>query len=259
MSKDQIQRLMELTKKRESMQGTKIHRQLMNLATTHYAVNRNYQELSIAIASYEGNIAIWDVKKRNELQTFLREISRLLHNYLSSTFSLIRHTSKLCEDLRCTELRKEYDKKVNDFNSNDCVFFIKDLRNFAQHVGLPKPTANVSPVHHNVGFRSRILLGKGSLLSWKEWKAGSKRYILTSPEIDLKVVVNQYQALLNQFYLWFYQRVIHQYPREFEEFTKIDGEIGRISAELEKVMNPPKQVDSKIEPINADNASDAKT
>ena len=259
MSKEQIQRLRALSEKRENLHGTKLYGMLMNLATTHYAVNRNYREFSIAITNFEGNIAIWDVKKRNELQTFLREISRLLHNYLSSTFSLIRHTSKLCNDLRCNELRKEYDKKVSDFNSNDCVFFIKDLRNFVQHVGLPPPTASISPVHHNVGFRSRILLSKQRLLSWKGWKAGSKRYSRASQDIDLKVVINQYQSLLNQFYMWFYQRVIQQDPREFEEFAKIDREIAKLGAELEKIMYTPEQVDSKIEPINAEKASDAKT
>lgn len=82
MSKEQIQRLVALAEKRENLQGMKIYRMLMNLVTTNYAVNRNYQELSKAIPSYEGNIAIWDIKKRNELHQFLREISRLLHNYL---------------------------------------------------------------------------------------------------------------------------------------------------------------------------------
>lgn len=245
MSKELIQRLRALSEKREGLLGTKLYRMLMNLATTHYAVNRNYQEFSIAITNYEGNIAIWDVKRRNELHSFLREISRLLHNYLSSTFSLIRHTSKLCDDLGCNQLKKEYDEKVSAFNSNDCVFFIKDLRNFAQHIGLPPPTASISPLHDNVGIRSRILLSKQSLLSWKEWKTASKRYIRANPEIDLKLTINQYQALINQFHIWFCQRVINQYSKEFEEFAKIDGEMGELDAELQSITNPSKQADAK--------------
>lgn len=172
---------------------------------------------------------------------------------------MIRHTSRLCEDLRCNELKKDYNEKVGDFNSNNCVCFIKDLRNFAQHAGLPRPTASVSPVNHNVGLRSQIILRKESLLSWKEWKAGSKNYILTNPEIDLKVVVNQYQALIDQFYPWFYQRVEQQFSKELQELDKINGELGKIKYEMENMMNPQSNADSKIEPINTDKASDAKT
>ena len=144
MSKEQVKELADLTEKREKIEGTRIFRMLMTLATSHYAVSKNYQELASAFAFYEGTLEIWNVKKRHELNLFLREFSRLLHNYLSSTFSLIRHNAKLCNDLESPKLAQEYSKQVERLNANDCVWFVKDLRHFAQHVGLPIPSAKLS-------------------------------------------------------------------------------------------------------------------
>jgi hypothetical protein len=260
MSKEQIEKLRLLAEKRDTLEGSKLYKMLLNLATTHYAVNRNYEELSAAIKSYEGNIEIWDIRNRDKLNSFLREIARLLHNYLSSTFSLIRHTSKLCGDLGSKEFRKEYDKKVTDFNSNGCVYFIRDLRNFSQHVGIPPPAASVSPVSGNSGFKSRIILTKKTLLKWKEWKGGSVKFILSTGDINLRTVIDQYQNLLTRFYLWFYRRVIEYHKSEFDEFIKVEREIGDLNTELQRIMGystqqPNSQSDSNV----TGKASDGKT
>ena len=117
---------------------------IINLASSHYAVNKNYQELLNAIISHEGNLKIWDVNNRRMLNAFLIEVSRLLHNYLSSTFSLIRHNVKLCKDLNCPELDEEYSEKVKALKEKQVVVFVYDLRTFAQHVGLPLLVAQIS-------------------------------------------------------------------------------------------------------------------
>lgn len=238
MSKVQIQRLKALADQREFMQGTKLYRLLKSLADTHYAVDKNYQELLQAIVNFEGNIELMSDGKRQEFIAYFRELSRLLHNYLSGTFSLIRHTSKLAIDLKCSDLSKEYGKKIGDLNSNDCVFFIKDLRNFVQHVGLPELAGQFTYEKAKTpNVTQRVLFDKTELLKWKEWKAGSKRYITTNQEIDLKIVINQYQLLINQFHNWFIKKIISQYSKEFEEFAKIDKEISELNSVIMKTQS----------------------
>ena len=144
MDKNDAIKWKELIDKHETLEGTKIFRMLLSLSTSNYAVNRNYQELSLAINNYEVNLEIWDVQKRQIFNAFMRELSRLLQNYLSSTFSLIRHNVKLCKDLQCSTLNEEYARKIEVLNTNDCFSFIKDLRNFSQHVGLPVLSAQLN-------------------------------------------------------------------------------------------------------------------
>lgn len=234
MSQENAMRLGMLIEKREGLEGTKIFRMLLNLGTSHYAVSKNYQELSSAFAFYEGNLEIWNVRKHHELSLFLREFSRLLHNYLSSTFSLIRHNAKLCNDLECPELTQEYLKQVDFLNANSCVWFVKDLRHFAQHVGLPIPSAQLSfsTNHGKSELKHKILLDKDTLLDWKEWKKGSKDYINTHDEIDLKLAINEYQTLVRGFFMWFVKKVVQLYSSQIQEFVKIDREIGRLNQEL---------------------------
>ena len=42
-------------------------------------------------------------------------------------------------------------------------------------------------------------MDKDILVDWKEWKKGSKNYINSHREIDLKLVINEYQLLGEEF------------------------------------------------------------
>ncbi len=120
--------IIALIDKREKLKGTKIFNDLQNLATTQYFVMKNHQELITQIAFYEkDSISIWNITERDKFQAFLRELSRLIHNYLSSTFSLISHSSNFCDHLYNKNLRKDYDEMVAKLKFYDCFYFVKDL------------------------------------------------------------------------------------------------------------------------------------
>lgn len=207
---------------------------LFHLSGSHYAVSKNYEELISKFTFYEGNIEIWDVKKRQELNFFLRELSRLLLNYLSSTFSLIRHYANVRDKLSCSEINKNYSKEVIVLDSNDCCWFVKDLRKVAQHEGLPVLSAqfSFSRLKGTPEFKQRILLDKNALLESKDLKQGSKRYINSQKEIDLKSVINEYQKLVDNFFIWFNAEVNRIYFKQLQEFGEIDREIGDANREL---------------------------
>lgn len=204
---------------------------------------RNYQELENQIIPYEKDIGIWEITKRDKLQAFLRELSRLIHNYLSSTFSLISHSSNFCEQLHNKNLRKEYDEMVAKLKFYDCYHFVKDLRRFNQHIGLPIIAAQLSmhPKDSN-GFQSRILFAKKTLLNWDGWTSGSKNYLKRHEEIEVKTVFSEYQGLIKEFYDWFYKKVSSVYVNELNEFFYNESEIGRLwqLQEVKTEANPMK-------------------
>jgi hypothetical protein len=228
MNKDEGQRFLELIEKRDKLFGTKIDQMLHNLSISNYTVNRNYQHLLAAITSYEGNLQIWAVKNRAKFHAFIKELMRLFHNYLSSTYSLVEHNRKFCKDLKCVELSKTYSERVAALLSNNCVTFIKDLRRFSQHVGIPLLSGQISLKPEKKEFKQRILLQKEEFVKMKGWKEASEEYINLHQEIDLKLVLIEYQSLIKNFYQWFYKKATDVYSRELEELAEINSEIERL-------------------------------
>lgn len=234
MSISNGKKYVELLNAREKLEGTRIFRMLLNLATSQYAVYRNYDELSSAINKYEGDLEIWSIDKRGLLEAFLRELTRLLQNYLSSTYSLIEHNRRFCEDLNCSELNKSYSEKIRDLRRNDCVIFVRDLRTFSQHIGLPLLIGEISLKKLNMDsntseFKQRILLQKEELFKWKGWNEASNNYVKSHEEIDLKLVLNEYQSLIKTFYEWFYKKVTELYSKDLTEYATITSELMRLS------------------------------
>ncbi len=232
--------IVALIDKREKLKGTKIFNGIQNLATSHYFVIRNYQEFERQIAIYEKDaISIWDIAKRDKFQAFLRELSRLIHNYLSSTFSLISHNSNFCDQLQNKILRKEYDEMVAKLKLYDCYYFVKDLRRFNQHIGLPIIVAQLNFRSDPNEIQSRILFDNKVLFSWhgnNTWTAGSKNYLKTHKEIEVKSVFSEYQGLIKDFYDWFYKKVSGIFANELKEFLANESEISRLNQlEEEKI------------------------
>jgi hypothetical protein len=231
-NKEKGKRFLALLKKREKLEGTKIYYMLYHLATSLYIVGRNYQELSSAISGYEKDLSIWDVKNRAQLDAFLREFRRLMQNYLSSIYSLIEHTQTFRRDLNRYELNRDYSLKLKVLLRNNCVGFVRDLRTYSQHIRLPFIEASLSFDSRKTGaekLKQRILLEKKELVKWKYWHKVSKKYISSHKEIDLKVVLSEYQGLIKGFYEWFYKTVGGLYSRELREFAKLESELASLS------------------------------
>jgi hypothetical protein len=234
MSANEGKRFIDLLQKREMLKGAKVFGMLLSLATSQYAVKRNYHELSTALDKYEGNLDIWAVEKRALLNAFLKEFSRLLHNYLSSIYSLIQHTQQFRKELGHSELNKDYYEKLKDLQSNNCVKFVRDLRTYSQHIGLLIISANLSftRTDREAGegkIEHKILLEKKDLMKWKKWHRNSRRYINSHEKIDLKIALGEYQTLIKDFYQWFYKRVMELYSKELKELAEIDSELARLS------------------------------
>ncbi len=233
-------RIEALMDKREKLKGSKIFNDIQNLATSHYFVIRNYQELERQVTLYEkDSINIWGVTKRDKFQAFLRELSRLIHNYLSSTFSLISHSSNFCDQLQNKTLRKDYDEMVAKLKLYDCYHFVKDLRRFNQHIGLPLISAQLDFRSDPNEIQSKILFDKKVLLSWhgnNAWTSGSKNYLNTHKEIEVTAVFSEYQGLIKEFYDWFFKKTSSVYTNELKEFLENEYEISRLN-QLEEEKN----------------------
>jgi hypothetical protein len=233
MSIENGKRFIELVKKREQLEGTRIMGLLLNLATSQHTVNRNYEELSKAMAWYEGNLSIWDIAHRHKLDAFMKEFKRLSQNYLSSTYSLIEHTRIFCKELNNSKLNEEYSVKSTELRSHVAIRFVRDLRTYSQHIKLPIVSATLSLTPTEQGstgkIEQKILLEKEELLKWKDWHKDSRKHIESKKKIDLNPILAEYQTLVKGFYDWLYRRVGELYRKQLDEFAEVERELSRLS------------------------------
>lgn len=241
MSQDRIaifEKWATLDKKRETLYGTKVSQILNSFRTTYYTVNKNYQELSSAINSYEANTKLWDNEKLEERKLFFTELSRLLHNYLASTYTLISQGEKISK--KYEKIMIFYDNKIDSLKSDDSYNFSRCLRHITQHYELLGLVAHFSRIGIEVGkpAKQSIILEKKSLLDRKDElhpkpeREGFIKYINNHDEIDLKFVLNQYQSLLDNFFEQFHLKTRELYAKELEEYYMISEEIDRLQLEL---------------------------
>lgn len=148
---------------------------------------------------------LWSDGKQQDLKEFGFQVMRLFHNYLASAASLGDHTRRQMRQLyKGMEFIKEYEGKAKStFNSPACQF-VKSLRNYILHVGIPSHLQQLDfyPLPHG-----KIMLNKSNLLRWKKWGHESIAYLNKAPEhIDLEGVINTYTVTVETFYNWLWSR-----------------------------------------------------
>ena len=213
---------------RENLEGKRIAVLLYSLAKSNYSVTKNYSELLSALKKPENDLAVWDIKNRATFKQILWELTRLLNNYLSSTYSLIEHYTTFCNELKWSELNEAYSEEKNLLLNNDCIKFVKDLRTFSQQMVLPLFVSQLSA--NKEGIKMRILLEKDKLMKWSKISSSSKRYIHLKKEIQLRIVLEEYQFLNSNFYDWFVKTVSKLYNRRLKELSEVESEIAKYSS-----------------------------
>ena len=240
-----LEKWAELDEKMRGLYGTKVSQMLNSFRTTHYTVNKTYQELFTAINSYEVNTKIWNPEKQEERMLFFREFSRLLHNYLSSTYTLIQQAKELSEEYE--KVREFYKIKIAFLHNDNSYNFGRCLRHITQHFELLELVARFSRIGIEIGqpAKQSIILEKKLLDDKKgnDKKGESKlhppveregfiKYLDEHDEIDLKIVLNQYQSLLDNFFEQFNLKTRELYAKDIEEYDEVNNEIQQLQLEL---------------------------
>ncbi|NMA84090.1 MAG: hypothetical protein GX962_09530 [Epulopiscium sp.] len=116
--------------------------ELRHLDMSWSLFERNYHELKKYLSLYYDpvqSVKFWDKEKRDLLESFSREITRMLFNMTSPAMMLVDHTRVKMKELHeKTPLDKCYQSKVKQtFSENDLHQFVQGLRNYFTHRALP--------------------------------------------------------------------------------------------------------------------------
>jgi len=172
------------------------------LSVSAYTFQGNYAELITFLGGAESNAGA-------DPESLLREISRLLHNFLASASTLVDHTRKMItvSYASAPDVQKAYNAEKQVLVDSPLQHFVKDLRNYTVHQQLPVTGINTQFTKESSSDRFTVsaeaYLDSGQLKGWQNWTTLSQQYLATAPaQISVRTVVEDYYALVNRLYTW---------------------------------------------------------
>lgn len=195
--------------------------------------NGNFSELIYHLGIHNNpriSLKLMAIDQRNLLYAYQKEITRLLHNYISSALSLMDHARKHYRELYSdNNLFPDYQEKINQtFSNNPLAIFIKDLRQYFQHYQMPGVSSRLVCGAIASNLEIRLLLPIKEMKEFSGWSSFSKKFLSEqTDDIDLLRLVNEYHQLIINFYDWFISR---QMEIHTDGNKKVEDHISKIRA-----------------------------
>jgi hypothetical protein len=186
-----------------------------------------------------------------------KEIIRLVHNYLCAVSTLIDHNRKFMNKYtERSRFRLDYDSEIQRlFNTGEMARFVRDLRNYVTHKGLPDskigislvPIQDVSGVESDglavpANISSSIKYKVANFLEWDGWSSPAKRYLcgLQDDDISFRDIFDQHIQLMSDFNDWFNKCFEEHHRADFDELKILQAryrELKNMEESLAPVAN----------------------
>ncbi len=227
MEPEKWEEFQKLIKEIENSPGQKIIEEVDRLKRGLRMVKRNKDELIKVAQILEEPKAVpklWAIDRRDALHALMEEVGRLLHNFLSSVFSLVAYMRSHRKHLY---LNSEFDQEIKAeiqkrFINDDDHLIAQGLRNYILHVGFPPVGATLHYVAGEKDFNSTFNMSIESLLRWDEW-SGKQKQALTrmGNEIDILLFVERYFKKVESFHIWLWTRQEDIHKKEIDDANRI--------------------------------------
>ena len=114
--------------KLQNTEGWRISKRIEHLGISAYILKTNHDELVQRIEYFKRPEAmlLWDVRNRDQMPDYLKEVTRLLHNFVASAKTLVDHTRIIAREMyENTDFWKEYEAQIAQrLASNPLVQFV---------------------------------------------------------------------------------------------------------------------------------------
>lgn len=216
----------------ESLPGYQLKEDFDALQRCSFVFNANANELAGHVAKFLNSQRF----SRDVPESYVNELVRLLHNYLTSVTSLIdsqrvtmRHrwpTESAGKTQSCATCNRAFPRErsvsefedkayaqqfAETFETGEAVFMTK-LRNYATHYSIPLPNLGTTFRWEQgmpaVEQRNTLQLDRDKLLRWDSWTSPAKTFLQSQPEhFDLVPVIERYVNAANAFAAWFWNEI----------------------------------------------------
>jgi hypothetical protein len=210
---------MRLERAFASTTGYDIYWQIHSVIVSHGVFAGNHKELHQRLLHYADSEAAADFFKTGrqvESNAELREIIRLIHNYVAAVKMLVDHTRIIARELLKGAALVEYEQKVDaDFKGDEASRFLHRLRDYLLHITNAPIVAKLSLD----GSDSGLFLSQAELLAWKDWSPSNREFIKTHKSgIHLLTLVDDYDRNVQAFYEWLIDHFYDSRKTEMDEF-----------------------------------------
>lgn len=197
--------------------GREVFQDIKALYSTLLMVNQNHIELTQArdwFLDQGTDTFTWD--KHDQSQDFMKEYSRLLHNYAASVHTMISHSYTFLdryEDEK-PELKEQYFEELQDRGLTVRGDLIKGLRHYTQKYWQAPIGLSLSAGPDRPAERS-ITVDVDTMLEWDEWEADVREYLESlDDQKNITNLTEEYQEDVNDFYDWFRMLILKEFYDE---------------------------------------------
>jgi len=240
MEPEKWEEFQKLIKEIENSPGQKIIEEVDRLKRGLRMVKHNKDEL-IKVAQVlkqpKAVPKLWAVDQRDALHTLMEEVGRLLHNFLSSAFSLVDYMRSHRKHLYLnSEFNQEIEAEIQKrFINDDDHLIAQGLRNYIIHIGFPPVGATLHYADGDKDFNSDFNISIESLLKWNEWSGKQKQALARIGDIiDILLFAERYFTKVESFYLWLWSRQEGIHKKEIDDANQLRERARAIEQEGKK-------------------------
>lgn len=179
------------------------------------------------------SLPLWAMDQRAELDHFLADIDRLLHNLLAAAKTLVDHSRRIMENAyKGQPLMDDYAAEAQRLFGDGLPTFVQGLRNYSLHYSLASMIARRT---HTVGEHasSRVLVDRDALLLWDSWTAKPREWLKRQDEaFDLLEVVRDYETRVRELYQWIDETLRREHAGEVAAVEALVHEYNELVRQL---------------------------
>ena len=227
--------------------GTEAENRLNSRQYSVNILNMNAHELMEAITVSENSefaIAAFSEKNKGASRQIHREVNRLVHNYVCAVSTFADHSRNFMKRYYTgIDFQLDYNAEIQRvFNSSEHCRFVRDLRNYMTHRGLPDSNFRMkatrigsvdNPVDTSGGVPCDVTSGvfykTERFIEWDGWTAPARRYLLAADrEMELRVIFDGHIEIMYEFNAWFLERFKNHHKADYEELAELEAEYERL-------------------------------
>lgn len=187
-----------------------------------------------------------------------RELNRHVHNFVSSSLTLVEHTRVFMrKHYADTELFATYENQViATFAKSPVAQFVQGLRNYMLHKGLPnssmfmKFATSPGATDGSGTMETGVQYDTASLLDWKDWKSVARSYLEQAGEhLDVHKFAQEYLTLVNRFHSWLDATLAMHHQPDLQELGHLQVQLQAIGPTRETISPATPSDSSSIEPF----------
>lgn len=227
MEPEKWEEFKKLIEEIEHSPGQKVIEEVDGLKRGLRMVKRNKDELIkvLQVLKQPGiTPKLWSLSRRDALHTLMEEVGRLLHNFLSSAFSLVDYMRSHRKHLYLnSEFNQEIEAEIQKrFINDDDHLIAQGLRNYIIHIGFPPVGATLHYADGDKDFNSDFNISIESLLKWDEWSGKQKQALARIGDtVEILLFAERYFKKVESFYLWLWSRQEGIHKKEIDDANQL--------------------------------------